>query len=144
MNLFKWRQAMLPLALVAFFSVSGPALAVTNAGGVPTATPYVAAFTPTFGIQGVPYAGTMQLVVQNGIVSGTYTGISVRPDRLNDRIVPIVGTVSDSNGQMQFHVGGALWFNGTMYADGTISGTATYYGRFYDFLAKPGVPGGRR
>jgi hypothetical protein len=134
---------MLPAAFLAFLAVCAPALAVTNAGVPASATPYVAAFTPTFGAQGVPYAGTMQLVIQNGTVSGTYTGISVRPDRLNNRIVPIVGTVSDANGAMQFHVGGALWFNGTMYADGTISGTATYYGRFYDFLAKPGVPGGR-
>jgi hypothetical protein len=116
-----------------------PALAVTQAG-IAIPVPYVAAFTPTFGISGVPYAGTMQLVMNDGTVTGTYTGISVRPDRLNDRIVPVTGSV-DTDGYLQFNVGGALWFTGRLAADGSISGTADYNGKPYNFMASPGAPG---
>lgn len=130
------------LAAALFSAAAVPALAVTNTGGEAFA-PYVAAFTPTFGPSGVPYAGTMQLLFHEGTVEGTYTGMSVRPDRLNDRIVPVTGTVSTGNGYVQLFIGNALSFRGTMEADGTISGTATYNGRLYDFTAKPGSLGRR-
>jgi hypothetical protein len=112
-----------------------PAIATTNTStAIPT--PYVAAFTPAFGVTGVPYAGKMQLTMSDGNVTGTYTGISVRPDPLNDRIVPVTGTVS-SDGHVQFYVGNALWFTGAVAADGTISGSADYLGRVWAFMAKP-------
>jgi hypothetical protein len=132
------------LLAAAVFAAAGvaPALAVTTAGGE-TFAPYVAAFTPTFGPSGVPYAGTMQLLIHEGTVEGTYTGISVRPDRFDDRIVPVTGTVSTNDGYVQLFIGNSLSFKGTMDADGTISGTATYNGRLYDFMAKPGSLGHR-
>ena len=116
---------------------TSPVLAMTGAGAVDTATPYVAAFAAAFAPSGMPYSGDMRLVVKNGRVSGTYTGTSVRPDFLNDRIEPVVGTVDQNDGHVQFDVGNALSFTGTMYADGTISGTAAYRGELYDFMAKP-------
>jgi hypothetical protein len=132
------------LLAAAVFAAAGvaPALAVTTAGGE-TFAPYVAAFTPTFGPSGVPYAGTMQLLIHEGTVEGTYTGISVRPDRFDDRIVPVTGTVSTNDRYVQLFIGNSLSFRGTMDADGTISGTATYNGRLYDFMAKPGSLGHR-
>jgi len=116
---------------------TSPALAVTNANVGDTPTPYVAAFSAAFAPSGIPYSGDMRLVVRDGRVSGTYTGTSVRPDFLNDRIEPVVGTLDRNDGHVQFDVGNAMSFTGTMYADGTISGTADYRGRFYDFMAKP-------
>ncbi|MBV8373944.1 MAG: hypothetical protein JO302_00405 [Candidatus Eremiobacteraeota bacterium] len=126
-------------ASLVFASLTAPAKSATNAGNV-VALPYVAAFTPAFGPSGVPYAGTMNLVMHDGTISGTYSGISVRPDRLNDRISSVNGTMS-SDGAVQFQIGNALSFTGELENDGTISGTANYEGRLFDFLAKPGSPG---
>jgi hypothetical protein len=116
-----------------------PAMATTNS--VPSIpTPYVAAFTPAFGLTGMPYVGQMQLTISRGTVTGTYTGISARPDPLNGRIIPVTGTVSD-DGHMQFYVGNSMSFIGEVYADGTISGSTNYRGGIWDFTAKPGMPG---
>ena len=127
------------------FAVSSlPALAVTNTNAVTSSTPYVAAFAPAFGGGAVPFSGTMRLAIApDGSISGSYTGTSVRPDPLDNRITPISGAIDTSDGQMQFDVGNALSFVGTMNSDGSISGTAQYGGGLYAFVAKPGTPGGR-
>lgn len=128
----------LAAALVVAVSIAcAPALAtVVNEDPVS----YVAAFSPTFAGPSVPHTGTMKLSLQNGTVSGTYTGISVVPDRFNDRIEAVTGAVSGSN--LLFNIGNALSFAGTISPDGTISGTATMNGHLYDFVAEQGVPGG--
>lgn len=138
MNPFRRHATVLAAALLTLAAPAVPALAVTNAGV--TSTAYVAAFAPAFGPSGVPHAGTMQLLMRDGTVTGTYTGMSVGPDRLNDRMEPVIGTVNSSDGYLQFNIGNALSFTGTIAADGTISGTASYNGRFYEFTAKPGAP----
>ncbi|MGA8475029.1 MAG: hypothetical protein WB681_08185 [Candidatus Cybelea sp.] len=142
MNLFDLGRAVLAAAVLAAACFAAPALAVTNGGGT-TFSPYVAAFTPEFGPSGVPYVGRMQLVVRDGTIDGTYTGISARPDFLTNRISQVTGTVNSGDGYVQLNVGNALAFRGTMDADGTISGTATYRGRLYEFVAKPGSPARR-
>jgi hypothetical protein len=120
-----------------FFGSAIPSMATTNSTpAIPT--PYVAAFTPAFGLTSMPYAGQMQLTISDGTVTGTYTGISVRPDPLNNRITPVTGTVS-SDGHVQFYIGNAMSFTGEVYADGTISGSADYRGQIWDFMAKPGM-----
>jgi hypothetical protein len=131
------RQGLLTLLLSVAGFVPAPALATVG-----TATPvaYVAAFAPTFQSGAVPHTGTMELTVQNGTVTGTYTGISVMPDRFNGRIQNITGAVSGRN--VLFSIGNAMTFNGTLDPDGTISGTATMNGRLYNFVAERGVPGG--
>lgn len=135
-------RAVPAVALFAAAYAALPAQAVTNAGET-TYAPYVAAFSPVFGPPAVPYVGKMLLVVQNGRIGGSYTGISVRPDPLTNRIEPITGSLNESDGYVQLNIGGALALTGSMAADGTISGTAQYYGRLCDFVAKPGTPGGR-
>jgi hypothetical protein len=133
----KSSRAALAAALFLIFGTAIPATATTiESPAVPM--PYVAAFTPSFGNQGVPYSGKMQITINDGYVTGTYTGTSVRPDALNGRIVPITGTVDRSSDNVHFKIGGALSFTGQLFADGTISGTADYYGRLYEFMAKPG------
>jgi hypothetical protein len=125
--------------LAAMFSIlsgSVPARAVTtNDRGI--AVPYVAAFSRIFGIGGAPHTGTMTLVLHDGSISGSYTGTSIGPDPLNNRIVPIIGTVSGEKGYLQLLIGSAITLRGTMNADGTISGTATENGRLYEFVAAP-------
>jgi hypothetical protein len=103
---------------------------------LPQRVPYVAAFAPVFG-NAVPHTGLMQLVVSAGTIDGTYTGTSVAPDYLNNRMLPVSGSVSPNDGYVQLSIGGALTLRGTMAADGSISGTASYGGRLYEFVAKP-------
>ena len=80
----------------------------------------------------------MRLVVHDGTIIGTYTGTSVGPDYLDNRIVPVTGSVSDDDGYVALFIGGALSLHGTMTRDGTITGTADYNGRLYEFKAAPG------
>jgi hypothetical protein len=136
----KFTKSYAILSATALFLLGGaaiPARAVTNSGGE-LPTPYVAAFAPVFGASGVPHSGTMQLVLHDGTISGTYTGTSVGPDYLDNRIVPVSGTVSDDDGHVQLFIGGALSLQGTMTKNGTITGTANYRGRLYEFEAQPG------
>jgi hypothetical protein len=133
----KLASTIAAVAGVMFLGLVAPAMATTNSTpAVPT--PYIAAFAPAFGLTSMPYAGQMQLTINDGTVTGTYTGISVRPDPLNGRITPVTGTVS-SDGHVQFYIGNAMSFTGEVYADGTISGSADYRGQIWDFVAKPGM-----
>lgn len=136
MKFYKPYATVLATALFALAGSPIPAPAVTNSAGE-TATPYVAAFVPIFGIAGIPHSGNMQIFVGNGTITGTYSGTSVAPDVLNDRIVPVTGSISQDDGHVQLYIGGALSLQGTMANDGTITGTATYRGRLYEFMAKP-------
>lgn len=129
-------SAAMCAAVLGFCAASIPALAVTNSPSV-QATPYVAAFAPLFGINDAPHSGMMNLVFDGQNVTGTYTGESVMPDRLDDRMVAVSGTVDSSDGAIQLQVGGAIWFTGNLSADGSMSGTANYDGRLYEFVAKP-------
>ncbi len=138
MNIFDISRAVPAVALFAAACFATPAQAVTNAGETTYAS-YVAAFTPAFGGYAVPYVGKMLLIMHDGAIQGTYTGISARPDRLNDRIESVAGSVNQNDGYVQLNVGNAIAVRGTMAADGTISGTADYNGGLYDFVAKPGA-----
>lgn len=126
------RLSHLALALAA--CCAGNALAVAGHGPVWSAT-YVAAYNPLFG-GGVPYSGEVKLTFNHGIISGTYSATSSRPDPLYGRIVNVTGTVQ--HGNINLDVGGMSGFSvrGTLSGDGTISGTATQKGRLYSFLAK--------
>jgi len=112
------------------------ASAATNYGSE-HATPYVAAFAPIFGTSAFPRTGTMTLLVRDGTINGRYTGTSVGPDALDNRMLPVTGTVGGNNQYVWLVIGGAITLRGRMDPDGTISGTATEAGRLYDFIAKP-------
>lgn len=79
----------------------------------------------------------MTLVVNDGSISGNYTGTSAGPDPLDNHTVPVIGTVSQDGGYVQLYIGTELALRGTMSADGTIVGTADDDGRLYDFTAAP-------
>ena len=129
----KLRRLLLLTLLVAAQTV--PALAVTVHGRVWSAT-YIAAYEPTFGAAKGPYAGTLKLNFNNGIISGTYTAQSVRPDSLYGRIITVSGGVSEGHITLNFQAPGGFTVRGTLSNDGEISGTATVKGQFYNFLAK--------
>lgn len=115
---------------------AAPARAVTSNGATP-ATPYIAAFAPIFGTSGFPRTGVMTLVVRDGTITGSYSGTSVGPDYLDNRMVPVIGTVNQGDRFVYLFIGGAITLRGTMAADGTITGTATERGRLYEFAAAP-------
>lgn len=137
MNSFKRYATTLAIALAALVGLTGPAFAITNSAGE-TGTAYVAAFAPVIG-SAIPRTGDMALFVHDGTITGTYTGTSVAPDPLDNRMVSVTGSVNPNDGHVQLYIGGTLSLQGTMNADGTISGTATYLGRLYDFEAAPGA-----
>ncbi len=129
----KPRAAVLLVALIAAQAL--PAAAVVVHGRVWQAT-YVAAYQPTFGPSRVPYSGSLKLKFDHGIISGTYTSESVRPDPLYGRIVAVSGGVSEGHVTLNLQAPGGFTVRGTLSGDGEISGTATIRGSFYNFLAK--------
>jgi hypothetical protein len=122
------------LAGVATTICMGPAYAVSVQSPEWSAT-YVAAYNPLWH-GGVPYSGEMKLKFNHGIISGTYTATSVRPDPMYGRIISVTGNVS--HGNIMLDIGGMSGFTvrGTLENTGTISGTATKSGKQYRFLAK--------
>ncbi|HVR47839.1 MAG TPA: hypothetical protein VMT95_14500 [Candidatus Binatia bacterium] len=129
----KLRVGALLVALIAVQTL--PAKAVVVHGRVWQAT-YVAAYQPTFGPSRVPYAGTLKLKFDHGIVSGTYVSDSVRPDSLYGRTIAVSGGVSEGHVTLNLQAPGGFTVRGTLSGDGEISGTATIRGSFYNFLAK--------
>jgi len=114
---------------------ASPARAVVLRGHVWEAT-YIAAYEPTFGAARVPYAGIMKLKFNHGIISGTYVSESVRPDPLYGRTIAVSGNVSGGQILLNFSAFGGFSIRGTLADDGEISGTATFRGQFYTFLAR--------
>jgi hypothetical protein len=134
------RALALVVSLAAVGGAAVPAFAATQYGGAQESLPYVAAFESAIGPSGFPHVGTMRLAIENGTITGTYTGMSVIPDRLNDRIIPVSGSVAQ-DGHVQMLIGNVISFQGTMNGDQSISGTAQYQGRLFDFVAERGSPG---
>ena len=111
------------------------ALGVVMHGRVWQAT-YVAAYQSTFGPQHVPYAGTLKLNFNRGIISGTYVSQSVRPDPLYGQTITVSGNVSQGHVTLILQTMGGFTVRGTLTGNGEISGTATINGSFYNFVAK--------
>jgi hypothetical protein len=122
------------LSLVLAISSPAAALAVLGHGASWHAT-YIAAYNPLW-TGGVPYSGEMKLAFNHGVISGTYTATSSKPDPMYGRIVNVTGTVQ--HGNINLNVGGMAGFTvrGTLSGNGTISGTATRRSHLYGFLAK--------
>jgi hypothetical protein len=125
---------LVSFVLIGMLTTGAQALAVAGHGPVWSAD-YVVAYQSTFGAQGVPYAGDLKLSVNHGIITGTYTSISVRPDPYYGRIIQVTGGVK--GGGINLRIGNISLPNGTIAKDGTIQGTANWNGKLYNFLAKP-------
>jgi len=100
--------------------------------------PYVIAYRP-LNTHDHPYMGQMHLDFTNGIISGTYSDISVRPGS------PLANThnVSVSGGVSKTHVTliiRQITFRGTASGQ-TMSGSTTIRGTMYEWHAQQGTPG---
>lgn len=104
---------------------------------------YVIGYEPAFGNPHIPYLGWLQLTINNGIISGTYKGLSILPDDpFVGRTVPVTGGVSGKS--VQFNIGNGinlLSFNGQI-SGNWIEGTATWRGRLYRLTGEVGKPRG--
>ena len=131
------RGLLIGAYLLAPFVTMPQAFAVQTSG-VARNVPYVAAFQPLMSAN-IPFSARMVLNYNNGVVSGNYTDMSIQPNApfANRTNVPISGGVDGDN--IHFSIGVAFTFNGKIEGD-TISGSATYRGRIYQFLARQGVP----
>ena len=127
-------------AIVAVVASASPAFAIATHSAQPVTVNYVAAFEPQFR-NAFPFSGTMEMTFREGIVSGTYRDMSIRPGGPlhNGMNLPITG--GTSGGNINFRIGSDFRVQGTIAQDGTIQGTAQYAGRLYNFLAKVGTPG---
>ncbi len=128
----KYCSFAIALVVAALLSTA-PGRAILGHGPVWTAT-YVAVFQPQFGHQGVPYSGIMKLKFDHQYISGMYESTSVRPDPMYGRMINVTGTVSKGN--VILHIASLTMLNGSIDNSGTISGTASWQGRLFNFLAK--------
>ena len=128
--------AVLALALMVAF----PAGARAVTGQVPNAqnVAYVIGFQP-LNSSTQPYLGQMHLNFANGIISGTYTDLSIKPGSpfANAHNLAVSGGVS--GGQVTLLIRNVT-FRGTMSGQ-KMSGSATIRGIIYEFVAHPGSPG---
>jgi len=120
-----------------------PLLLASNVGAVTMQTvernvPYVIGFHPLHSSQH-PYLGQMHLNFNKGIISGSYTDISIRPGGpfANARNLPVAGGISSSHVTLIIR---HITFRGTVDGDKT-SGSATINGTIYQFSAQQGTPG---
>lgn len=103
--------------------------------------PYVIGFQPLHSSQ-TPYLGQLHLNFNRGIVSGTYTDISVRPGSpfANAHNIPVAGGLSGT--QITLHIR-QITFRGTLTGE-KMNGSATIRGAVYTFHARQGTPGSGR
>lgn len=103
--------------------------------------PYLIAFHPLHSTQH-PYLGQMHLNFNEGIISGTYTDISVRPGSpfANAHNIAVAGGTSGGNVTLRIR---QVTFRGTMEGE-KMSGSATIRGTVYTFAAQQGTPGSGR
>lgn len=127
-------MALAMTAALAFPAIVG-AVAIQ---GVVHNVPYVIAFRP-LNTQQHPFLGQMHLNFNNGIISGTYTDMSVRPGSpfANAKNIPVSGGVSNSHLTLIIR---QVTFRGTMNGE-AMSGSATIRGTINEFKARQGTPG---
>lgn len=110
-----------------------------STSGVVHNVPYVIGFRPLNSMT-QPFIGQMSLNFNNGIVSGHYTDISIRPGSpfANGTNLPVTGGVSNDNVRLIIR---QTTFRGTMKGE-WMSGSATIRGQIYTFEANQGkAPG---
>lgn len=130
------------LAMVMLIGVPRNAGAVST-NGTAHNVPYVMGFH-IMNSNAHPYLGQLHLNFSHGVISGTYTDISIKPGSPFANAV----NVSVSGGVSKDHVTlviGHVTFRGTMNDDGRkMSGSANIRGAIYVFAAEQGSPGSGR
>ena len=131
------RLVLVALALLTALALPASGRAVSVQGNVRN-VPYVIGFHPLNSMSH-PYLGQMHLNFSHGIISGTYTDMSVKPGSpfANAYNIPVSGGLSGSHVTLVIR---QVTFKGTM--SGTkMSGSATIRGAIYEFAAQQGTPG---
>ncbi|MBV8344846.1 MAG: hypothetical protein JO190_07625 [Candidatus Eremiobacteraeota bacterium] len=130
-------SAACAIALLAGLPEAARAVAV-NGNGTAQNVPYVIGFHPLHSSQ-TPYLGQMHLNFNHGIVSGTYTDMSIRPGSpfANAHNIPVSGGLSGSQITLNIR---QITFRGTLTGE-KMSGSATIRGSIYTFAAQQGTPG---
>ena len=131
------RLVFLGIALLTTLAVPYSADAVA-VHGVAHNVPYVIGFHPMNSSQH-PYLGQMHLNFNNGIISGTYTDISIKPGSpfANAQNLAVSGGLSGSHVTLNIR---QVTFRGTVSGE-KMSGSATIRGTIYVFEAQQGSPG---
>jgi hypothetical protein len=131
------RLVFLGIALLTTLAVPYSADAVA-VHGIAHNVPYVIGFHPLNSSQH-PYLGQMHLNFNNGIISGTYTDISIKPGSpfANAQNLAVSGGLSGSHVTLNIR---QVTFRGTVSGE-KMSGSATIRGTIYVFEAQQGSPG---
>ncbi len=131
------RLVFLGIALLTTLAVPYSADAVA-VHGIAHNVPYVIGFHPMNSSQH-PYLGQMHLNFNNGIISGTYTDISIKPGSpfANAQNLAVSGGLSGSHVTLNIR---QVTFRGTVSGE-KMSGSATIRGTIYVFEAQQGSPG---
>lgn len=127
------------VALSAVLPSSAGAVESISAHTVARDVPYVIGYHPLHSMQH-PYLGQLHLNFNNGIISGRYTDISVRPGGplANARNVAVSGGLG-GDGHVSLIIR-QITFRGSM-RGAVMSGSATIRGQIYAFEAHQGTPG---
>ena len=130
----------LAVALAFGYPFQAGAVAV-NSSVTAQNVPYVIGFQPLHSSQ-TPYLGQLHLNFNKGIISGTYTDLSIRPGSpfANAHNIPVSGGLSGS--QVSLHIR-QITFRGTLTGE-KMSGSATIRGSVYTFHAQQGTPGSKK
>lgn len=134
----------LPVLVAAFAAVAALlqplVVRAVSVNGVAKDVPYVIGYH-RLGALNQPFLGEMRLNFNDGVISGRYTDISIRPNSpfANRRNVVVSGGIT--NGALTLNIGGAM-FHGSI-REGWMTGSATIRGTVYVFEAEQGSPGRR-
>lgn len=127
------------VALLLAFSSN--ALAVTSSNAPPNSknVPYVMGFHP-LNSSAHPYLGQLHLTFNDGVLSGTYTDLSIKPGSpfANTHNITVSGNYSGSHVTLIIR---HITFRGSFSSPSKMSGSGTIRGSIYTFEAHQGSPG---
>lgn len=129
----------LVVALLLAFSANARAVTSTNTPPNAKNVPYVIGFHP-LNSSAQPYLGQLHLNFNDGVLSGTYTDLSIKPGSpfANTHNITVSGNYSGSHVTLIIR---QVTFRGTFSSPGRMSGSATIRGSIYTFEAQHGSPG---
>jgi len=134
------RFFFLGLTVAALVASPMSASAISVEGNVRD-VPYVLGFSP-INSQNQPYVGQLRLNFNNGIISGSYTDLSIIPGGpfANAHNIPVSG--GTSNGHVRLTIRNVT-FRGTIEGE-AMGGSTTIGGAIFAWAAQQGTPGSGR
>lgn len=129
----------LTIALLVALSSNARAVTTSNAPPNEKNVPYVMGFNP-LNSSAHPYLGQLHLTFNDGVLSGTYTDLSIKPGSpfANTHNITVSGNYSGSHVTLIIR---HITFRGTFSSPSKMSGSGTIRGSIYVFEAHKGSPG---